>query len=107
MIRTVSLYQRFIFYLFILNITDWYFTSYGIQNNYIEEANPLLSSIFSTNPLLALIWKCMGPLILFSLMPYCQSGWVRHALLFTVCLYIMVNVYHLLFFFFFFFFFTL
>lgn len=99
MIRAASLYQRFIFYLFILNIADWYFTSYGIQNKYVEEANPLLSSIFTTNPLLVLLCKCIGPLILFVLMPYCRSGWVQHALLFTVCLYIMVNVYHLLFFF--------
>lgn len=99
MIRAASLYQHFIFYLFILNIADWYFTSYGIQNNYVEEANPLLSSIFMTNPLLVLFCKCIGPLILFVLMPYCRSGWVQHALLFTVCLYIMVNVYHLLFFF--------
>lgn len=98
MTQSILLYQRLIFYLFILNIADWYFTCYGIEQRYIEEANPVLSSMIMTDPLLVLLWKCTGPLLLFYLLPYCQSRLVRHALLFTLCLYIAVNVCHLLFF---------
>lgn len=98
MIQSISLSRRLILYLFVLNIADWYFTCYGIEQRYIEEANPLLSSVITTNPMVVLLWKCTGPLLLFYLLPYCRNSWVQHALLFTLCLYIAVNVYHLLFF---------
>ncbi|WP_286885026.1 DUF5658 family protein [Aneurinibacillus sp. UBA3580] len=98
MIRSLTLYQRLLLYLLLLNLADWYFTCYGIRNQYIQEANPLLSDIITTDPLLVLLWKCAGPLILLYLLPHCRSSWVQHALLFTVCLYSMVNLYHLVFF---------
>jgi hypothetical protein len=98
MVQSLALYRRFVIYLIILSIIDWYFTCYGIQKHYVQEANPLLSVLMTSNPFLVLAWKCAFPLVLFFLLPYCRSIWIQHGLLFTVCMYIIVNIYHLMFF---------
>jgi hypothetical protein len=93
-----SIQSRLILYLLIFNVADWYFTWYGIEKQYVEEANPLLTGIIIENPVTLLIWKVLAPLVLYFLLPYCRSRWIYHILLFTICLYITVNIYHLIFF---------
>ncbi|MCA0150434.1 DUF5658 family protein [Rossellomorea vietnamensis] len=51
-------------YVASLNLLDTAFTLYGLNNNYINESNPLMNTIYNTTPLLFLVLKVLLSILL-------------------------------------------
>jgi len=61
-------------YLSLLNLFDAFITYFGLVNEYIEEANPIMGHLYETNPAFFLLTKigfsvCLYLFILFKKVP--------------------------------------
>jgi uncharacterized membrane protein len=57
-----------LFYILLLNLLDAFLTMYGLHFDYITESNPLMNTLYLTDPLLFLLLKCGLSFILLILL---------------------------------------
>jgi hypothetical protein len=84
-------------YLSLLNIFDAIITYFGLENSYIQEMNPLMSSAYAANPSLFIFIKLMFSLsiylfILFKKVP--SSSLIRGLTIFASSFYTIIFFLH-------------
>ncbi|MCM3711801.1 DUF5658 family protein [Sporosarcina luteola] len=84
------------FLLFCLCMIDAIFTDFGIRYGHIEEANPLVRSLYDINIIAFYLMKSSLPIILFLFMKYMKpSVIVRNLLIVALIIYTIVIFIHI------------
>ncbi|WP_270180348.1 DUF5658 family protein [Alkalihalobacillus sp. CinArs1] len=94
---TRSSLQSIMYYLACCNFIDGVITYWGVQNNVIEEANPLMNLLFSIHPSVFLCFKIiMSILLVFmgSIKNDFQTRLIRWLLNVAIVLYTAILLYH-------------
>ncbi|WP_055738655.1 DUF5658 family protein [Heyndrickxia shackletonii] len=89
--------RTLLFYLAFLNLMDALLTFFGLHFSYITESNPLMNSLYDTNPVLFL---CLKITLSILLMLFCtknrllRSGILKKITVFATILYTFVFLLH-------------
>ncbi|MCM3743573.1 DUF5658 family protein [Sporosarcina luteola] len=84
------------FLLFCLCMIDAIFTDFGIRYGHIEEANPLVRSLYDLNIIAFYLLKSSLPIILFLFMKYMKpSLLVKNLLIVALIIYTIVTFIHI------------
>ncbi|MCM3637196.1 DUF5658 family protein [Sporosarcina luteola] len=84
------------FLLFCLCMIDAIFTDFGIRYGHIEEANPLVRSLYDINIIAFYLMKSSLPIILFLFMKYMKpSVVVKNLLIVALIIYTIVIFIHI------------
>ncbi|QFF98101.1 hypothetical protein PB01_04305 [Psychrobacillus glaciei] len=83
-------------FLLVLAILDTFFTDYGIRNDHITEANPLMHFVYETSiPSFYALKICLPLLLLFLLTKLKPNKYIPILLAFAIILYTFVLFQHL------------
>lgn len=84
------------FLLFCLCMIDAIFTDFGIRFGHIEEANPLVRSLYDMNVIAFYLLKASLPILLFILMHYMRPSLIiRNLLIVALIIYTVIILIHI------------
>ncbi|MFD0049545.1 DUF5658 family protein [Actinomycetes bacterium NPDC127524] len=82
--------------IFLLVLIDTIFTAAGISHHIIGEANPVMAYILDDSLVLFVLIKLSLPIFLVVFYRKIKAGWIHVLLKAAAALYLLVDLYHLL-----------